>query len=76
MPRNICWVGTPYKKTNRGVAYYHAISVDGEIYRVHDVIYLLNPDCPQSPYIAKIAELFTNPKDKSGTFFMKNKWYS
>ena len=58
MARNISWVGTPYKKTNRGVAYYHAVSVDGEIYRVHDVIYLLNPDNPLHPYIAKIVDLF------------------
>ena len=75
MARNISWVGTPYKKTNRGVAYYHAVSVDGEIYRVHDVIYLLNPDNPLHPYIAKIVDLFANPKDKSGVFFMKNRWY-
>jgi len=70
----ISWFGAPYK-TYRGCSFYHAICIEGEAYRVNDVVYLRNPDDPKQPFIAKISELFSNPRDKSGTFFMKNRWY-
>ena len=39
------------------------------------MILKLNAADPKNPFLAKIIQLFSNSKDQSGTFFMRNKWY-
>ncbi len=68
------WIGKPYK-TKKTYKYYKSILIDGEIYSVNDIVCLLNEDDPRNPFLAKIVELFSNSNDKSGEFFMKNKWF-
>ena len=70
----MAWIGTPYR-TNKSYKYYKAISIDGDIYKINDTVCLLNAADPKNPFVAKIIQLFSNSKDQSGTFFMRNKWY-
>ena len=68
------WIGAPYR-TSKSHKYYKAVSIDGDIYKINDTVCLLNAADPKNPFVAKIIQLFSNSKDQSGTFFMRNKWF-